>query len=115
MSTVTPWGSGKMPFRCVRPAVRAAGGRLPGRPDVPTRMLLGTSSVGGVVLVPEQIIIDWTLVDDDWRLVGAKRGAARLGFALLMRYFRLHGRFPRSRRDLPTAAVGYVARQLRVA
>jgi hypothetical protein len=38
-------------------------------------MLLGTSSVGGVVLVPEQIIIDWTLVDDDWRLVGAKRGA----------------------------------------
>lgn len=66
------------------------------------------------MLVPESIIIDWTLVDDDWCLVGAKRGAARLGFALLMRYFRLHGRFPRSRRDLPTAAVGYVARQLRV-
>ena len=82
--------------------------------ELPLRSVLGTSSVGGVVLVPEQIIIDWTLVDDDWRLVGAKRGAARLGFALLMRYFRLHGRFPRSRRDLPAAAVGYVARQLRV-
>ena len=31
---------------------------------------------------PEDLIGCWTLVEDDWRLLGNKSGATRLGFAL---------------------------------
>lgn len=34
---------------------------------------------------PEELIASWTLLDDDWRLVGNKMGATRLGFAILRR------------------------------
>jgi Domain of unknown function (DUF4158) len=44
---------------------------------------------------PEDLIASWTLVEDDWRLVGNKAGATRLGFALLLKFFELEGRFPR--------------------
>ncbi len=62
---------------------------------------------------PEELIDCWTLVADDWRLVGNKTGATRLGFALILKYFDLEGRFPR-RGELPKAAVDYVARQVKV-
>ena len=38
-----------------------------------------------------------------------KTAASRLGFALLLKYFELEGRFPESREELPQAAVDYVA------
>jgi hypothetical protein len=48
------------------------------------------------VWTPEDLIASWTLVEDDWRLVGNKTGTARLGFALLLKFFELEGRFPRT-------------------
>ena len=45
---------------------------------------------------PEELIECWTLLDDDRRLVANKTGATRLGFALLLKFFELEGRFPRS-------------------
>ena len=69
---------------------------------------------GGIVLVPEDIVFDWTLVDEDRRLIANKAGATRLGFAVILKYFQLHGQFPRSARQLPRAAVGYVARQVQI-
>jgi hypothetical protein len=36
---------------------------------------------------PEELIESWTLVDQDWTLVGNKSGATRLGFALLLKFF----------------------------
>ena len=45
---------------------------------------------------PEDLIASWTLVEDDWRLVGNKTGPTRLGFALLLKFFEVEGRFPRS-------------------
>ena len=63
---------------------------------------------------PEELIECWTLLDDDRRLVANKTGATRLGFALLLKFFELEGRFPRSAADLPAAAVEYVATQVKV-
>jgi hypothetical protein len=31
---------------------------------------------------PEELVEGWTLVEDDWRLVGNKTGATRLGFVI---------------------------------
>lgn len=41
------------------------------------------------MLVAERIVLDWTLVDDDKRLVVNKAGATRLGFAVMLKYFQL--------------------------
>jgi len=58
---------------------------------------------------PEALIGSWTLVEADRRLVGNKTGPSRLGFALLLKFFELEGRFPETREELPQAAVDYVA------
>jgi hypothetical protein len=44
----------------------------------------------------EDLVGSWTLVGDDWGLVGNKTGPTRLGFALLLKFFELEARFPRS-------------------
>ncbi|WP_245547387.1 Tn3 family transposase [Nocardia brevicatena] len=63
----------------------------------------------------DELIDRWTLVGDELKLVETKRGAAKLGFALMLRYYTEHGRFPRARSDIPDDAVEYVARQVAVA
>jgi len=62
----------------------------------------------------EDLVGSWTLVDEDWRLVGNKAGPTRLGFSLLLKFFELEARFPTSAEDLPEAAVAYVAGQVKV-
>ena len=64
---------------------------------------------------PEELIACWTLVDEDWRLVGNKTGATRLGFSLILKFFELEGRFPRHAGEIPKPAVDYVAGQVKVA
>ncbi|MEU4331468.1 DUF4158 domain-containing protein [Nonomuraea dietziae] len=63
---------------------------------------------------PEELIAAWTLLDDDWELVGNKTGATRLGFGLLLKFFEQEGRFPRHAGEVPKAAVDYVAGQVKV-
>lgn len=63
---------------------------------------------------PEELIAGWTLVEEDERLVGNKTGPSRLGFALLLKFFELEGRFPESGEEIPPAAVDYVAGLVRV-
>jgi Domain of unknown function (DUF4158) len=46
--------------------------------------------------------------------VSGRRGATKLGFALLLRFYAVHGRFPAGRSELPDQAVAYVARQVDV-
>ncbi|MFQ6397491.1 DUF4158 domain-containing protein [Nocardia sp. KC 131] len=62
----------------------------------------------------EDLIGSWTLVGEDWRLVGNKSGATRLGFSLLLKFFELGGRFPTGPEELPAAAVAYMADQVKV-
>ena len=63
---------------------------------------------------PEELVACWTLLEDDWRLVGNKRGTTRLGFALLSKFFEQEARFPRHAGEVPQAAVEYVASQVGV-
>ncbi len=56
----------------------------------------------------------WTLSEDDWRLVANKTGATRLGFAVVLKYFEIEGRFPRGGVEDPAVAVAYVAEQVGV-
>ena len=48
-----------------------------------------------VKLDEDELIEHWTLVGDELRQVAGKRGATRLGFALLLKFYARHGRFPR--------------------
>ncbi len=56
----------------------------------------------------EDLIDCWTLDEAEVELLANKSGATRLGFALILKFFELEGRFPR-REDVPKAAVDYMA------
>lgn len=63
----------------------------------------------------DELVDHWTVLEDERMLVDAKHGATRLGFALLLKFYTRHGRFPAGASDLPDGVVEFVARQLRVA
>lgn len=46
--------------------------------------------------------------------MGNKSGVTRLGFAMLLKFFEIEARFPRSAEEVPVAAVAYVAEQVKV-
>lgn len=54
----------------------------------------------------------WRLSESDRALVSAKPKRARLEFAVLLLFFRAHGRFPRAGADVTPAIVARIARQL---
>ncbi|MFE9250091.1 Tn3 family transposase [Streptomyces sp. NPDC007088] len=63
---------------------------------------------------PEDLTGVWTLLEDDMKKVRNKSGATRLGFALLLKFFEVEARFPKSAKEMPAAAVEYVAQQVKV-
>ncbi len=63
---------------------------------------------------PEELISWWTLDEADWRLLANKTGATRLGFAVLLRFLELEGRFPADADEVPAAVVDYLAGQVKV-
>ncbi|WP_329172815.1 DUF4158 domain-containing protein [Streptomyces sp. NBC_01477] len=62
----------------------------------------------------DDLVEHWTLLKDEQGLVSGKRGATRLGFAVLLKFCTQCGRFPRGRFELPGEAVEFVARQVQV-
>lgn len=46
------------------------------------------------VLDDDELIGNWTLVGDELEQLSGRRGATKLGFALLLRFYAMHGRFP---------------------
>jgi hypothetical protein len=62
----------------------------------------------------DELVEKWTLLDDEQGLVAGKRGATRLGFVLLLKFYIQHGQFPRGRGALPDDAVRFVADQVKV-
>jgi hypothetical protein len=62
----------------------------------------------------DELVESWTLLDDEHVLVAGKRGATRLAFALLLKFYIGHGRFPRGRSELQDDAVCFVADQVKV-
>ena len=61
-----------------------------------------------------ELVEHWTVLGDEKDLVSGKRGATRLGFALILKFYTRHGRFPRGRSEFPTEVVDHVARQVNV-
>ena len=62
----------------------------------------------------EELIAYWMLVGDDWRLLGNKTGATRLGFALMLKYVEIEGEFPDSGEQIPPCAVDFMADLVKV-
>jgi Domain of unknown function (DUF4158) len=62
----------------------------------------------------DELVEHWTLLDGDRELVAGKRGATRLAFALMLKFYNRHGRFPDGDGDLPADVVKFVARQVDV-
>ncbi len=62
----------------------------------------------------DELVEHWTLLEDERELVAGKRGPTRLGFALILKFFTWHGRFPAGRSELPDDAVAFVAKQVKV-
>ncbi len=62
----------------------------------------------------DEMVEFWTLLDEDRVLLEGRRGATALGFALLLKHYSRHGRFPRGRAEVPDGVVEFVARQVAV-
>ena len=63
---------------------------------------------------PDELISVWTLVREDWDLIANKSGATRLGFAVLLKFYQIEGRFPAYPEEVPAAAVRYLGSLVKV-
>lgn len=61
-----------------------------------------------------ELVDYWTLLGEETDLVAGKRGGTRLGFALVLKFYVLNGRFPRGRSDFASDVLDFVARQVGV-
>ena len=57
----------------------------------------------------------WTIEQADHQLIRQKRGVNRLGFALLLKFFQLKGRFPEKKNEIPRVVRAFVAEELSAA
>lgn len=62
----------------------------------------------------DELVADWTLVGGEPDLVAGKRGSTRLRFALMLKFYGRHGRFPIVDGDLDRDVVDFVAQQVGV-
>jgi len=62
----------------------------------------------------DELVEFWTLLEVDREQLIGKRGATALGFALLLKHYSRHGRFPRGHSDLHDGVIDFVARQVGV-
>ena len=60
----------------------------------------------------DELTVHWSLTAEERALLPNRVDANRLGCAVQLKFFDLEGRFPRTPREIPTAAVGFVAEQL---
>ena len=56
----------------------------------------------------------WSFSSDELQLLPHGDASSRLGVAASLKFFQLEGYFPSSGRDIPSAAVDYMAKQLDV-
>ena len=67
------------------------------------------------VLDEDELIGNWTLVGDQLEQLSGRRGAMKLGFALLLRFYAVHGRFPAGRSEIPDQALRSPSRSFVIA
>ncbi|MFC1759421.1 DUF4158 domain-containing protein [Planctomycetota bacterium] len=56
----------------------------------------------------------WSISHDEFELLKQRTGQNRIGFAALLKFFSVEGRFPTERREVPVAAIEYLAEQVGV-
>ena len=56
----------------------------------------------------------WSFSSDEFKLIPQRDASSRLGVAASLKFFQLEGSFPSSGRDIPAAALDYMAKQLAV-
>ena len=59
-----------------------------------------------------ELIEHWTIDTAEKALILKKKEANRLGFALLLKFFQLKGRFPEKKNEIPRVVQTFVAEQL---
>lgn len=60
----------------------------------------------------DELTEHWSIERDERELILRKKGANRLGFALLLKFFQLQGRFPEKKNEIPRVVQVFVAEQL---
>jgi TnpA family transposase len=63
----------------------------------------------------EELVEHWTLDLEDRILLDNKTGATRLGFVVLLKFFRQEGRFPQHKNEVPGIVIAFLATQVGVA
>jgi hypothetical protein len=62
----------------------------------------------------QELAEHWSLSAEEWELLTHRTDRSRLGFAVLLKFFQLEGRFPRDRKEIPAAVRDHLADQLGV-
>jgi hypothetical protein len=62
----------------------------------------------------EELTDLWVLLPEETALLSGLMDGQRLGFAVLLKFFQIEGRFPREHKEIPATAVEYIARMLGV-
>ncbi len=57
----------------------------------------------------------WSLTHDEFEMLQNRTDRNRIGFAVLLKFFQIEGRFPSDRNEVPTLALDYLTSQLDVA
>jgi hypothetical protein len=78
--------------------------RWPSREEITMKQHWGT----------DELVEHWTLLPRDTELLTNKTGATRLGFAVLLKFFQLEAYFPQHASAVPTVAVEFIAKQVKV-
>ena len=63
-------------------------------------------------LSKEYLAADWSLLPAERNLLANKSRTSHPGFSILLKFFQLFGRFPASRKEIPSSAVRCVVNQL---
>ena len=79
--------------------------RWPSREEISMKQHWGT----------DEWVEHWTLLPRETELLTNKTGATRLGFAVLLKFFQLEAYFPQHASAVPTVAVEFIAKQVKVA
>ncbi|MEU7457869.1 DUF4158 domain-containing protein [Streptosporangium roseum] len=58
----------------------------------------------------DELVEHWTILDGERDLITGKRDATRVGFAVLLKFYTQHGRFPRGRSELPDDVLEHLAK-----
>ena len=60
----------------------------------------------------QELAEHWSLTHDEFELLRNRTERSRIGFAVLLKFFQVEGRFPSDRKEVPAVALDYLGDQL---